>query len=350
MVEAPAGAPDVDGMWAVTAGLPEQVAAAAETARAVGSLPSADGVTAVVCFGMGGSGIGADVLAAIAAPELPVPVIVVKDYACPALVGPSTLVFASSYSGNTEETLAATGEAIDRGARVVAITTGGALAGLAGAAGVPVVGLPDVPWPRCAFGAVSAVPLVVLERLGLLPSAGAEIDAALAQLRRRRDALVAAGSTSVAATVARQIGRTIPLIHGGGALGAAAALRWKCQINENPKSPAFASTQPELCHNEICGWGQHGDITRQILTVVALRHGYEHPQVARRFEYVAELLDEVVSAVVEVRAEGAGRLAQLLDLALIGDFVALHLSAAEGVDPGPIPVLMDLKAAMAGAE
>ena len=159
--------------------------------------------------------------------------------------------------------------------------------------------------------------------------------------RRRRDELVRPGSR--AETIARQIGRTIPLVHSSQALGAAAALRWKAQINENAKSPAFVNVYPELCHNELAGWGQHGDVTRQLITLVNLRHDAEHPQVARRFDLVAEVLREVVADIVEVHAAGEGDLAQLLDLALIGDFVSLHLAGNEGIDPGPIPVLEDLK-------
>ena len=126
-------------------------------------------------------------------------------------------------------------------------------------------------------------------------------------------------------------------------LGAAAALRWKAQINENAKSPAFYNVYPELCHNEVAGWGQQGDVTRQVITLVNLRHNAEHPQVARRFDLVTELLREVVADVIEVRAGGEGELAQLLDLALVGDFTSLHLAGREGVDPGPIPVLDEIK-------
>ena len=109
------------------------------------------------------------------------------------------------------------------------------------------------------------------------------------------------------------------------------------QINENAKSPAFFNVYPELCHNEVAGWGQHGDATRQLITLVNLRHDAEHPQVSRRFDLVADVLREVVADVIEVRAAGEGDLAQLLDLALIGDFVSLHLAGHEGIDPGPDP-------------
>jgi glucose/mannose-6-phosphate isomerase len=114
-------------------------------------------------------------------------------------------------------------------------------------------------------------------------------------------------------------------------------------VNENAKAPAFWSVQPELSHNEIQGWGQHGDVTRQLLTVVMLRHDAEHPQVVRRFELATELMGEVVAGIEEVHAEGDGELAQLLDLMLVGDFVSLHMADNEGIDPGPVPALAEIK-------
>jgi glucose/mannose-6-phosphate isomerase len=126
-----------------------------------------------------------------------------------------------------------------------------------------------------------------------------------------------------------------------------AALRWKTQVNENAKSPAFFAVQPELCHNEVAGWGEHGDITRQVLTLVTLRHDAEDPRVAARFDLVGELLLEVVADMVEVRAEGDGALAQFFDLVLMGDFVSLHLAGHEGVDPGPVPALAGIKSRLA---
>ena len=191
----------------------------------------------------------------------------------------------------------------------------------------------SAPWP--------IPPLVVLERIGLFPGAQQWIDQAVAQLRRRRDQLDRTGS--VAESLARRIGRTIPLVHSSQDLGAAAALRWKSQVNLNAKAPAFWNVHPELCHNEVAGWGQNGDATRQLVTLVNLRHDAEHPQVSRRFDLVTEALREVMADVVEVRAEGEGDLAQLLDLVLVGDVVSLLLAGHEGIDPGPVPVVDDIK-------
>jgi glucose/mannose-6-phosphate isomerase len=333
---------DTIGMWALTIALPEQVEVAARSLEGIDGLPAPGEVDAVVMLGMGGSGVAGDVLAAVAVPSSPVPVVVAKGYECPGFTGPRTLVVASSFSGNTEEIIESASAAQASGARLVIQSSGGRLAELANGWGAPWLALPaDIPMPRAAIGALAVPPLLVLERAGLLPGAAETVDGAAAQLRRRRDQLAAGGG--VARDVARAIGRTFPLVYGGGPVGAAAAARWKTQVNENAKAPAFANSYPELCHNEVCGWGQHGDVTRQAFTLVHLRHDFEHPQVGRRVDLVRELVDEVVASVQEVRAEGEGPLAQLLDLVLIGDLTSLHLAYDAGIDPGPVPVLDEIK-------
>jgi glucose/mannose-6-phosphate isomerase len=333
---------DTQGMWEATASLPEQVEQAVKASADLDGLPRREGIENVVVLGMGGSGIAGDILLAVAGPFMAVPVVVVKSYTLPAFVSDGSLVFAVSFSGNTEETLEAASEAAVQGARLVAVTSGGELGKLASSWGSPTVPVPDtIPQPRAALGAMAIPPLAVLEQVGLFPGAGQWISLAVEQLKRRRDALVKPGSE--AEELARRIGRTLPLFHSSGAAGTAAAQRWKTQVNENAKSPAFWSVQPELCHNEIAGWGQHGDITRQVLTLVKLRHDNEHPQVMRRYELVDDLVREVVASIEEVWAHGDGDLAQLLDLILLGDFVSLHLAYQEGIDPGPVDALVGLK-------
>lgn len=336
---------DTVGMFDLAAALPEQVAAAATLAADLDGLPAHDDIEQVVVLGMGGSGVAGDVLAAVAGPFMPVPVTVTKGYEAPASVGDGTLCFAISYSGDTEETVEAAQEAATAGAHMVVVSTGGALGALARTWGAPHIVLPDCPMPRAGIGSVSVPPLIVLERVGLFPGATQYVAEAVDQLSRRRDKLIVDGGP--AQRLAREIDRTIPIAHGGDALGAVAAYRFKCQVNENAKAPAFWAAVPEMAHNEICGWGQHGDVTRQVMTIVRFRHAFEHPQVTRRFDLTYDLLDEVVHAVLDIEAEGEGLLAQLLDLVLQGDFVSLHMAAEAGVDPGPIPVLVDLKAALA---
>jgi glucose/mannose-6-phosphate isomerase len=347
-----AGLPlDSQGMWEAAAGQPDQVAEAAATCTIEnrGSLPEHDDIEHVVVLGMGSSGIAGDILLACAAPFMAVPAVVVKSYTLPAFVNENSLVIAVSHSGDTEETLEAASEAEVAGAKVCVVSGPGALRELALSSGAPyVAALEGAPQPRAAIGATSIPPLLILEAVGLFPGARQWIDFAIDQLRRRRDQLIA--DDNPADQLARRIGGTIPLIHSSASLGYAAVTRWRGEINENAKAPAIGNVQPELCHNEIVGWGQHGDITRQLITLVQLRHDHEHPQVERRFELVTEIMREVMAGIETVHAEGEGELAQLFDLMLFGTFTALHMAGHAGVDPGPIPILEQLKEQLAVAQ
>jgi glucose/mannose-6-phosphate isomerase len=336
---------DTEGVWDAAASLPEQVEAAVRERRDLSGLPAHDYVENVVVLGMGGSGIAGDVLVAVAGPFLPVPVTVVKGYELPDFVGRGSLVFAISFSGDSEETIEATTEAFEAGAHLVAVTSGGALGRLAEEWEAPSVLVPGHgAHPRTSLGAMAIPPLLILEQVGLFPGASEWAILAVDQLKSRRDEIFS--KRSPAREIASRIGRTIPVIHGAHAVGATASLRWKSQINANAKTPAFHAVYPEIIHGDIAGWGQNGDVTRQVATIVNLRHYGEHPQVSRSFELVRELLDEVVADIIDVEAQGEGDLAQLLDLAMIGDFVSLTMAADQGVDPGPLPVVTDLLSAL----
>ncbi len=168
------------------------------------------------------------------------------------------------------------------------------------------------------------------------------------QLARRRDQCRpdADASRNPARELARKIDRTIPVVYGSGGLGGVAALRWKQSFNENAKAPAYWNEYPELDHNEVCGWGQHGDVTRQVFTLVELRHGLEHPRLEQRAIATRELIEEAVCQVLTVDAEGEGRLAQLLDLVYVGDWTSYYSALGNDVDPGPIDAITQLKAAL----
>jgi glucose/mannose-6-phosphate isomerase len=140
----------------------------------------------------------------------------------------------------------------------------------------------------------------------------------------------------------------VPVVHGGGPVGYVAGQRWKAQVNENAKRLAFAATQPELCHNEVCGWAEPSKQVAAGMCLVTLRHDGEHPQVGRRFDIVADVIGPWVSDLIEVRAQGDGDLAQLFDLTYFGDYVSLWLAADAGIDPGPIDVLMRMKKRLSG--
>lgn len=346
MTLAPTSAPDSLNMWGITAAFPDIVAESARRSAqwvAEAKLPPKERIEHIVVLGMGGSGIVGDVLVASASPYLSVPVLVVKSYEVPAFVSESSLVFAVSFSGDTEETVEAATEAQGAGARLVVVSGPGELLSFAQRAELPHFALSaEIPQPRAALGAMAVPPLFALEAMGLFPGASSWVEEAVGQLLRRREDCFS--PDGVAAEIAAQIGTSIPLVESSRTLGAAAALRWKTQINENAKRPAFSSTYPELCHNEVVGWKGHPADSAGIFTVVNLRHDTEHPQVARRMELVAELAGDGLRAILEVHAQGEGELSQLLDLIMIGDAVSLFLAANDGIDPGPVAVLEELKA------
>lgn len=344
--------PDSEDLLPATLGMGDQIAVALAGTVPLPSGLDVERLTSVVVAGMGGSAVAGEVLQAFAAPRSPLPVVLVNSSSPPRFLGPGSLVFAVSFSGQTEETLTVTAAALSVGAPVVAVTCGGALAERVADAGGAVVDLapgssPPVSQPRAAIGATAASLLLACEQIGLLPGAASELRLACEQLGRRGRSLSSGGG--IAADVARQIGRTIPLVHGASGLGAVAARRWKTQVNENAKSPSAHGVQPEVCHNEVCGFGQHGDVTRQVLTLVNLRSGLEDARMARRFELFAELTSEALSRVVDVEAAGDGELARFFDLIMIGDVVSLHLAGREGIDPGPVPTLAELKSALGSA-
>jgi glucose/mannose-6-phosphate isomerase len=335
---------DSVGMFDAAAAFPEQLARALDVSRrgADGSsLPQHEDIANIVLVGAGAAGqAGALVLEAVG-PTIPVPIVVHRGYGVPNFVDASTLVVAISFDGETSETLEAAQDALVDGATVVCVSGGGELHAWAVAndlVHLPV--MPDAPVERAAIGSLAVPVLVLLDRVGMYPGAEAWIDAAIAQATVRRNELIT--EENFARRLARQLGRSFPIIYGGNGPGGTAAEFWKAQFNQNAKVAAFSNQVPELTHDEIAGWGQDGDVTRQIFQVFMLRHDFEHPQVSSRLAVVEEVLVEVVGAVHVIEAAGDGLLAQLFDLELIGQFVSLHAAVEQSIDPGPVPIVSEI--------
>ena len=338
---------DFTGM---THSLPEQFQKALDEAKDV-SVAQLEGIdfSSVLVLGMGGSGVSGDILSAILMPEGKIPVVVSKNYELPAYVNATTLIIAVSYSGKTEETLSAVKIAQERSAPMIVVCSGGDLEQLALNSTSPWVrySTPAELQPRAGMGALIAPLMVAMEKLGIYNKGISDCESAIRQLTIRRDECRDVDSSNVATDLASKIANTIPLVYGGGALGAVAAYRFKCDINENAKTPAYWHAYPELNHNEIVGYGQNGDVTRQILTLIEFRHDFEHKQVQRRFEISRELIRETLHQVIEVKAQGDTPFAQLCDLMYIGSLTSVYMALTAGVDPGPVDIIWELKNALA---
>lgn len=310
--------------------------------------PELRGRSAVVVLGMGGSAIGGELARSLLADRLGVPLLVVREYQPPAFVGPATLVIASSYSGNTEETLSATRAALAAGAPVVALTTGGRLAALVEEAGWPVVRFAYVAQPRAALGYSLFLILGVLARLGYVPPDTLAVDEALAEIRRQTAALGPAVplADNPAKRLATRLAGKLVVVHGGG-LAAEVARRWKGQLNENAKTWAFFEQLPEQNHNAILGYAFPPDLAGRAV-VVTLHAPLNHPRLRLREEITAEVLQRHGVGHEVVAAAGATPLAQLCSLLVWADFVSYYLALLNGVDPTAIPAIDYLKERMAG--
>lgn len=334
---------DPGGMLVAVSSLPLHARDGYDAAASTGGLPLAEGVTAVTFCGMGGSAIAGDVLRATYGDRLVVPVEVVRTPSLPAYVGPHTLVIVSSYSGDTAETLACFDEARARGARVVPITSGGALAARADELGIASVRIPGGYLPRAALGYLVFALLGTMQGVGLLPRLADDVHDAIAVMEPLVEALGPDVPTArnEAKALARRIGERQPVIWGADGVGGAAAVRWKAQMNENGKVPAWAAALPELDHNEVVGWS---DGRGAGSFVIALRDEAEHADVSVRFPISLEIARDAGAATEEVWATGHGRLARFCSLALMGDFTSCYVGLGHGVDPSPIEAIVRLKA------
>lgn len=315
-----------------------------EAYSAAGSVAGGAGeVGGIAVAGMGGSAIGGDLVEAAYGPSLSGYMATVRGYSLPHWVSSRSLVFAVSYSGNTEETVSALKEALERGCQVICISTGGAIGRIAAEKGLPLIEVPASLQPRAAMGYLSIPIAACLESLGLVE--GVESDAGeTASVLKQLSALYGPEnpvSGNPAKQLATALKEKIPAIYGC-ELTMVAARRWKCQINENSKALAFYNEFPELNHNEIVGWENPGSAIGGF-KVIYLGDGRNHPQNDRRMEITAGLLRDYVGDIYKHESVGDSRLARLFSSMYLGDYVSLYLAVLYGVDPSPVARIEDLK-------
>ena len=305
-------------------------------------------LTQVVVVGMGGSAIGGDLVRTYCRDASPVPVSVVRDYTLPASVGEGALVIASSYSGGTEETLAAFDEAAARGAAIYAITSGGELRRRAERMGLPHVVIPGGMQPRAALGYSLGAVLRIADKLGLCSVPEAEFSEAL-DVMHARVAALSDPNANDALELARKLHGKIPVVYTGPGLMEAVGVRWRNQIQENAKQLAFGNQFAELNHNEIMGWERAPEAVRALLHVVVLRDPGDHAQIQKRIDVTRDLLRGQAAGWSECSPEGEGRLARMLSAIQLGDFVSFYLAMLVGVNPTPVETIQQLKRTLAEA-
>jgi glucose/mannose-6-phosphate isomerase len=308
-------------------------------------LAPVDAPGGLLVAGMGGSAVGGRLALAAIGGRLRRPFAVADGYTLPGWAGPDTLVLCSSYSGGTEETLAAYDDAGARGAQRLVATTGGELAERARRDGVRIIPVPGGFQPRAAVGYSLVAALVAAELGGAAPSLRAEVEGAAALAGRLAEEWGPDGDDAgEAKALARRLQGTVPVI-AGAELAAPAAYRWKCQINENAGLPAFAAAMPELCHNEVVGWPAARELGR--FSAVFLDDPAAHPRNRLRTELVAAQAADWADVVERIEPRGESATERLVSLVLLGDLVSLYLAALRGEDPVAIAPIDALKASLA---
>jgi glucose/mannose-6-phosphate isomerase len=341
---------DPDDMYALIGQLPDQIERAWELASGI-TLPDAlKSVRNVVITGMGGSAIGGSLVESYGAHDLPLPVSVWRNYGVPSFVDENTLIVGISFSGNTEETLSALRAARDRGAKILVITTGGQARDLAEKWNVPLLAFEYTSQPRAAIGYLVTPLLRILDRLGFLPPQEEAIREAVQVLRGGADAWGGHRPTSEnrAKQIASDAAGKAVVIYGADYLSAVAR-RWKTQMNENAKNWSFFEEFPELDHNAIVGYGFPRALGDAI-EVVMLDGPDLGERIRLRMQVTQELLDGFRVHWQTAEARGSGRLAQMLSLVTLGDYVSYYLALLNGTDPTSIAPINFLKNALARAE
>ncbi|MFH2037304.1 MAG: bifunctional phosphoglucose/phosphomannose isomerase [Candidatus Zixiibacteriota bacterium] len=336
---------DSERMYDKIFSFPEQIKQAREIGESLNpNLQYYKNIKNIVIIGMGGSAIGGDLVRSYLSRSLKIPFYVCRNYRLPDFVDDNTLIIASSYSGNTEETLSALDDAMSRKAKVTCITTGGKLGEIAEKNDYMTAKLPSGYPPRSALG-FSFVPLLfIMEKLGFAKDVDASISELVLGLTayRKNYEVNNPVDKNPAKQLALKLYNKIPIIYSGPELTDAIGTRWKGQICENAKCLAFNNQFPEFNHNELVGWNII-DSYRDNLIVIYLRDSDDHPKVSQRMAVVRELIEKMDVEIVNIQSQGDFPLGRMFSLIQLGDFASFYLAILNGVNPTPVKAIDYLK-------
>ncbi len=319
---------DASNMIKVIEDFPQQCRTALELPK---GMTVSGKIDKIVIAGMGGSAVGGDLLRLYMS-ESKIPVFVVRDYKVPNFVDENTLFFAVSYSGNTEETIAAFDDAQRKKAKIIAVTSGGQLASKA----KKVIKIPSGLQPRAALGYLFFPALGVLANSGIADVKNNEIVEMLDILSKTEDFKIAGER------IAKHIGLRTPLVYASEAFSAV-AYRWKTQFNENSKVAAFTHVFSELNHNEIVGYQ---NINKNDFIVIFIRDKFDNDRIKKRMDITKEIISSRVD-VEEIFTRGEYLLSRLFSGVYYGDFASYYLAIQNRTDPTPVNVIENLKKKLA---
>lgn len=311
------------------------------------SVPERVNPKIIVVVGMGGSAIGGEILHDWLRDTLPIPIEVCRDYTLPAYVNKDTLVFVNSYSGNTEETLTAFLTAIHRKCTVTAVTSGGQLESFCKKLHVPHMIIPAGLQPRVAIPYLFFPLPVLMEKMGILSNIESELEEAIQVLERvaKANAPDVPTNNNRAKQLAQELMETIPVIYGFRQYSSIAH-RLKAQFNENSKVPSKCDIFPELNHNETVGYEAPESLNKK-QSIILIRDPQEPPEIRNRIETTTSLVFNRANKVLEITAEGKGKLAKMFSVLCTGDFASVYLAILQNKDPTPVNIIDMVKSELA---
>ncbi len=340
---------DAQNMYRLIYEFPSQVQHASGIAQKLPLPPvKPDKIKNIVVTGMGGSAIGGDLVRSYLASELTLPFFILRNYILPHFVDENSLVFVSSYSGNTEETLSAYDQAKKVGAQIISISSGGEISKRSEENNFPLLRIPSGYPPRAALG-YSFVPIVVfLERLGFISGKIDELKKSVELLSSAREKyrMEQGWEQNSAKRIADDLYGKLPIIYSGADHFDAVGYRWKGQICENSKSLCFNNVFPEFNHNELVGWEIISGLEKKIVVVI-LRDQGDHPQIKKRVQIVEGMIREKGVGVIQVESQGENLLSRIFSLVQLGDFMSFYLAILNQVDPTPVKPIDYLKSKLA---
>ena len=340
---------DTSNMLNLISSLPDQCRQAYELGKKSDISKLDCNINNIVFAGLGGSAIGADIIRVYLQGELKIPVVVSRNYTLPDFVGKETLLFCSSYSGNTEETLSLFEDALKRGANIITMGSGGRLKELSLKNGFRHILVPSGFPPRTAVGYMSITVLAILARLGFIDNKEREVGeiySALIELRDREIGIDVEFEKNISKRLAAAIFGKYCIVYGTSDTTEAVSIRWRGQFAENSKSLSSSHVFPEMNHNEIVGW----EFPKELLKgfkVIMLRDKNDHPRTKMRIDISKTIIKESGTEVFEFERTEKGLLARLFSLIYIGDFVSFYLAILNNIDPTPVKRVEYLKSQLA---
>ena len=334
---------DPSNMYKAIYDFPDQIREAVKIGESIALKNYYNNINNIVVAGMGGSAIGGDVTRLILQNQLNVPMYISRNYTLPNWVDNSTLVICSSYSGNTEESLASFKEAQIKKAKIIAISTGGILTKQVNELGLDIVTIPKGLQPRAAL-ALSFVPMIYLFKSLKLIKTKTIVDliGAINLIETKREIYNKKINENPAYSLSKNIYKSLPVIYGENESTAIIAVRWKGQLSENAKMLAYHNELPEMNHNEIVGWENNSDLINKI-SIIWLKDKNDHPRTTIRQTSTKKIIGNLAARHEIISVEGSTKVERYLNMIHLGDWVSFWCAILHGTDPTPVTKIDKLK-------